>query len=291
MTILHHQDSKTPPRSIMKQNLLLLLSALACFVVLSSHDLFIKLKTFYLEPNTEARIAVYNGTFTRSEAILARERMNMIVLINPGEEVMRPADELWFEENNQTLLKISTGEEGTGVFGISTLPKVNDYTAESFAESLKHEGLTDLLADRKKSGKDKDPARKSYSKHVKAIFQVGTKRSDDYKTVLGFPIELVPINNPYLVKVGGELSMQLFINGKPAANEMVYASYGGQHGYDDSGMPTDAFRALTDSEGIVTAKVTRAGHWYFRTVNMVATSKKEADYESLSAAITFEIKE
>jgi hypothetical protein len=275
----------------MKQNLLLLLSGLVCFVVLSSHDLFIKLKTFYLEPNSETQISVYNGTFTSSESVLARERMNMVALINPGEEAMRPTDDLWFEENNQTLLKIRTGGEGTGVFGVSTLPRVNDYTAESFSESLKHEGLTDLLEERKKSGEDKNPARKSYSKHVKAIFQVGNKQSDDYKTTLGFPIELVPINNPYSVKVGGELSMKLLINGKPAANEMVDASYEGQHGYSEEGKPTDAFSALTNSEGIVTAKMTRAGHWYLRTVNMIPTSKEEADYESLAAVITFEIRE
>jgi len=275
----------------MKQKLLLTLSALVCFVALSSHDLFLKLKTFYLEPNTVAQIAVYNGTFTSSEAVLARERMNLVALINPGEEASRPSDDRWFEENNQTLLKIKTGEEGTGVFGVSTVPRVNDYTAERFVESLKHEGLTNLLAERKKSGEDKNPARKSYSKHVKAIFQVGEKRSDDYKTVLGFPIELIPVNNPYSVKVGSELSMQLLIEGRPAANEMVYASYEGQHGYDENGKPTDAFRAMTDTNGIVTATITRPGHWYFRTVNMVPTSKKEADYESLSAVVTFEIKE
>lgn len=275
----------------MKQRLLLSLSTLICFVTLSSHDLFIKLKTFYLEPNTESLISVYNGTFTSSEATLARERMNLVALINPGEKTMKPADDLWFEEDNKTLIKIKTSEEGTGVFGVSTLPKVNDYTAESFAESLKHEGLTGLLEERKKSGKDKNPARKSYSKHVKAIFQVGEKRSDDFKTVLGFPIELVPVNNPYSVKVGSELSMQLFIDGKPAANEMVYASYEGQHGYDKNGNPTDVFKGMTNDKGIVTAIITRPGHWYFRTVNMVPTSKKEADYESLSAVITFEIKE
>lgn len=274
----------------MKQKLLNLLAAIVCVVTLSSHDLYIKFKTFYLEPDSEALLAVYNGTFTSSEAILARERMNKVVLINPGEPGIRPSDELWYEEDNQTLLKIKTGEEGTGVFGVSTIPRVNDYTAEGFAESLKHEGLTDLIEERKKSGEDKNPARKSYSKHVKAIFQIGDKLTDDFKTVLGFPIELVPVNNPYAVKVGGELSMQLLIGGKPAANEMVYASYEGQHGYDEDGNPKDAFKAKTNDKGIVTATITKPGHWYFRTVNMVPTSKEDADYESLSAGVTFEIK-
>lgn len=266
------------------------LSLVICLIALSSHDLYIKFKTFYLESDEEVELAIYNGTFSSSEAILARHRMKKVALVNPGEEIVRPPDESWFEKDNKTLINFRTGTEGTGVFGVSTLPRVNDYTAEGFVESLKHEGLTDLLAERKRTGLDKMPARKSYSKHVKAIFQVGEKRSDDYNTVLGFPIELVPVNNPYEVQVGGQLSMQLLIDGKPAANEMVYASYAGQHGYAEDGSPIDAFQAKTNKDGIVTATITRSGHWYFRTVNMVPTEKEEADYESLSASITFEIK-
>jgi uncharacterized protein DUF4198 len=275
----------------MKQKILLSLIAFISLVVLSSHDLYVKLKSFYLEPNSETLIYVYNGTFGKSEATLARNRMVDVSLINPGEKRVHPDKNLWFEENNQTVLKITTGKAGTGVLGVSTLPRVNEFTAESFASNMKHEGLLNVIAARKKSGEDSQPARKKYSKHVKAIFQVGNKQTDDYKTELGYPIEFIPINNPYALKVGDELAMKLLINGKSVAGEMVYASYNEHYGHTKEGLPNDAYQVLTNDDGIVTVKITTAGHWYFRTVNLIKSTEKDADYISISAALTFEVKE
>ncbi len=273
----------------MKQKILISFIAFISLVVLSSHDLFIKLESFFLKPDTEILIYLYNGTFGKSEHVLARNRMIDVSLINPGEQIVHPDKSLWYEENNQTILKIKTGKGGTGIFGVSTLPRVNEFSSQSFANNLKHEGLTKILEARKKSGEDSKPAKKKYSKHVKAIFQVGNKLSDDFKTVLGYPIEFIPMNNPYSLQVGDELSMKLLIDGKPMADEMVYASYDNEFGHAKDGTPLDVFQLPTDSEGIVKIKITHAGHWYFRTVNLVKSSKQDADYISISAAITFEV--
>lgn len=274
----------------MKQKLILSLVALVSLIVLSSHDLYIKLKSFHLNPGTETAIYLYNGTFEKSEAIVARNRMSDVSLINPGEKAIHPDTALWFEENNQTGLKIKTGKEGTGLLGVSTLPKVGDFTAKSFADNMKHEGLLHILEARKKSGEDTKPAKKKYAKHVKTIFQVGNKQSEDFKTVLGYPIELVPMNNPYSLKSGDALSMQLLIEGKPAAGEMVYAGYAGHQGKSKNGLPHDAFQVKTNTKGIITIKLSKAGHWYFRTVHLTKSNDRDADYISNTASITFEIK-
>lgn len=274
----------------MKQKLVFSLVAILCFVVFSSHDLYIKLKTFYLKPGTETAIYLYNGTFESSEAIVARHRMRDVSLINPGEKTIHPDSSLWFEENNQTVLKIKTGEEGTGILGVSTLPFVGKFTAQSFADNMKHEGLLHILEARKKSGDDAKPVKKKYSKHVKAIFQVGNKKTEDYKTILNYPIELVPVNNPYTLKPGNSLSMLLLIEGKPAAGEMVYAGYAGHKGKSNNGLPNDPQQVKTNAKGIVTIKLNKAGHWYVRTVHVTKTNAPDADYISNTASITFEIK-
>jgi uncharacterized protein DUF4198 len=273
----------------MKQKILISFIALIALIVLSSHDLFIKLESFYLKPETETLIYLYNGTFGKSEHVLARNRMIDVSLINPGEQIVHPDKSLWFEENKRTILKIKTGKEGTGVFGVSTLPRVNEFSAQSFINNLTHEGLTKVLEERKKSGDDSKSAKKKYSKHVKAIFQVGNKLSDDFKTVLGYPTEFIPMTNPYSLMIGDELSMKLLIDGKPMAGEMVYASFNDQFGHAKDGTPLDVFQVVTNSEGIVKIKITHAGHWYFRTVNLVKSPDEDADYVSISAAITFEI--
>lgn len=274
----------------MKQRILFSLIAIIGLFTLSSHDLYIKLNTFFLSPQTEALFTVYNGTFGKSEAVLARNRMVDVSLINPGEKVLHPNENLWFEENNQTILKVKVGNEGTGVLGISTLPRVGDFTPESFISNMKHEGLLEVLAERKKAGEDGNPVKKKYSKHVKAVFQVGNKQSDEYKAVLGHPTEFVPMTNPYALKVGDEFSVKLLINGKPVAGEIVYASYNDKFGHGEDGSALDAYQLPTDAEGIIKIKITNTGHWYFRTVNLAKSTAKDADYVSLSASITFEVK-
>ena len=47
---------------------------------------------------------------------------------------------------------------------------------------------------------------------------------------------------------------------------------------------------VTNNKGIVTVKITTAGHWYFRTVNLVKSTEIDADYISNSASLTFEVK-
>jgi len=99
------------------------------------------------------------------------------------------------------------------------------------------------------------------------------------------------MSNPYGLKVGDKLSMKLLIDGKPVAGEMVYASYNNIFGHNKDGSPRDAYKLLTNNEGIVTVKIRTTGHWYFRTVNLVRSTLKDADYVSISGALTFEVRE
>jgi len=274
----------------MKQKILLSLVALTSLLVLSAHDLFIKIDSFFLKPNSETLIYVYNGTFGKSEAILARDRMVDVSLINPGEEIVHPDSSLWFEENNQTMLKIKTRKEGTGVLGVSTSTRVGNFTPESFISNMKHEGLLNVLEERKNTGEDVNPVRKKYSKHVKAIFQVGDELSEEYKTILGYAIEFVPMTNPYSLTLGDELAMKLLIDGQPVAEEMVYASYNDTFGHANDGSALDAYQMKTDENGMIRVKITDVGHWYFRTVNLKKSTESDADYISISASLTFEVK-
>ena len=273
----------------MKPKFLVTLVVLISLVTLSSHNLFIKLKSFYLKPDTETLIYLYNGTFSESEAVLARNRMIDVSFLNPGEKIIHPDTSLWFEKDNQTILSIKTGKKGTALFGISTLPKIGDFTPEMFINNMKHEGLLNVLEERKKTGEESNPVKKKYSKHVKAIFQIGNELSDEYKTVLGYPIEFIPITNPYSLQVGDDLSMKLLINGNPIADVMVYVSFNDRHGNTKDGTPLDAFKVRTNIDGIVKINITETGHWYFRTVHLIKSLEKDADYISNSAAITFEI--
>ena len=87
----------------------------------------------------------------------------------------------------------------------STKPSVIALSGDDFNLYLKEDGIPDALEARTKAGELGKAVKERYHKHVKAMVQVGNARSDHYATVLGYPAELVPMENPYAVKVGATL--------------------------------------------------------------------------------------
>jgi uncharacterized GH25 family protein len=147
-----------------------------------------------------------------------------------------------------------------------------------------------VLASRKEKGDLEKDARELYSKHVKAVFQVGQQRSEGFKAKLGYPIEILPLQNPYQLGKGATLEVLILKDDKPAANQLVYANYAGYHRHDDKGGHVEAVKTRTDQNGIAKIKLAQSGHWYIRLIHMVPSNKEGVDYESNWATLTFEIK-
>ncbi len=161
--------------------LLMLLSA-------SAHDLFLKLDSYFLPPNAKANVQLLNGTFKSSDGIVRRDRMRDISLIAPDAGLSPAKSISWRDLEKTTLMEIQTGNSGTYVVGISTKPREIDLKAPDFNDYLKHDGIPDILAKRTKDGELGKDIRERYSKHVRAIFQVGRARTGEYKTSLHYPV-------------------------------------------------------------------------------------------------------
>ena len=58
----------------MTRFILAVLAALVALVVLPSHDMFLKLDSYFLEPNTPAEVKLFNGTFEESGNSIRRVR-------------------------------------------------------------------------------------------------------------------------------------------------------------------------------------------------------------------------
>ena len=101
--------------------------------------------------------------------------------------------------------------------------------------------MPDILAARKKNNEFGKDARERYSKHVRAIFQVGDKLSDDYKRPLNYPVEIIPQQNPYSLKVGQTIQVLCLLNGKPVANQFVIA------GWESNDGKLNSMNARTDA--------------------------------------------
>ena len=268
----------------------------AVLLVFSSHDMFLKMHSYQLESNASSTILLYNGTFDRSDNIITRDRMLDVSLVGNGERSQVDTS-AWMDEDKTTILNFTTGAAGTWVAGVSTKARNIELEAKKFNDYLDHDGVLDVLEDRKKNNLLDEDAIEKYSKHVKTIFQVGGVKTEDWKTALGYPIEFVPLQNPYETVVNDELEVQLLWQGNPLTNQLVYtAAAAHSHAHDDHAHDSgedhhhhDATALRTDENGVAKIKINAPGEWYVRTIHMEKSTEPGLTHESNWATLTFAI--
>lgn len=294
------------------------------FILFCSHDLYIKMGSYFLQPNQEATLNLYNGTFENSENIITRDRMIDASVIALGKRTEIDSNKWTDLDSTITRLTFLTGDAGTYVAGVSTKGRNIKLTAKKFNAYLKNDGVFDMLEQRTNDGLLNEDALENYQKHVKSIYQVGKVKSNDWSTVLGYPIEFVPRANPYDKYTGEELEVLLLLDGKPLANQLVFADYiknadshthnnkkhehdGDKHSHEHSNNDdnhhhtkehtseeahthTNGQQLRTNNKGIVTLKLPEDGIYYLRTIHMTrVTDSDELTHRSKWATLTFEV--
>ena len=255
-------------------------------ILLSSHELFLKADSYFLQKGEPAEVFLFNGTFDNSENAITTDRIVGAQIHGMNYDFL-PKNSDYVIRDKATYLKFTPGEPGTYVAGISTLSKMIELDSKAFKEYLEHDGLEDMIAERKEKGIEDLAVREKYSKHVKAILQVDGTRTDHFSKEFGYPIEFIPINNPYTLKVGDKATFKLLLNGKPLAGQGVHIS-----SRKDGVNPfAKEIPSRTDDEGQVSFEITETGHWYVATIHMVESLEEDVEYESNWATITFEIRE
>ena len=286
-------------------------------IVLCSHDLYIKMDGYFLQPNQQASLSLYNGTFEKSENIITRDRMLDASVVAHGERTAIQPEQWRDQDSTITRLDFNTGKPGTYVAGVSTKARNIALTADQFNNYLKHDGVLDMILKRTNDNSLNEDAVESYEKHVKAIYQVGDVKTEDWKTVLGYPIEFVPLANPYEKYNGDKLEVKLLLDGQPLTNQLVYADHiksdnthdqqGHSHNHQEEGHShahkgdseaasaeghthTSGQQLRTNAEGVVNVNLPEEGVYYLRTIHMIeVTDSDELTHRSKWATLTFEV--
>jgi uncharacterized GH25 family protein len=257
---------------------------LVIVAVAEAHDMFLKPAFFFAEPGTDVLVRVLNGTFSQSENSIARPRVSDVSVVSPaGRTHLDTA--AWSVVGDTSTFSVHTGAAGTYVLGVSTKASVIALEAKDFNAYLAEDGMPDVLAFRRKSGETDKPARERYSKHVKALIQVGSERSAAALTPLGYPAELVPLANPYALRVGDTLRVRTLIDGKSAARQ--YVLFGGRVA---SGASIAERSTRSDSGGVAHIPLRTAGVWYVKFIKMTRLVRDTVDYESKWATLTFQVR-
>lgn len=270
----------------MKKTLgLLVVAIFASAATLEAHDFFFRADSFFIAPGSTLVLRALNGTFSKSENSITRDRLRDLSVVSAkGHE--HPDTLQWSSTGDTSRFTVATGNAGTYVIGASLFPREITLKAPDFNKYLSDDGIPDVLAARKKSnGLGKD-ATERYSKHIKAIVQVGDVKSGDYSVVLGYPAEVIPLDNPYSLKSGSILRVRAMVDGKPAPDQLVVSG-----GRTTRGARFVEARTRTDASGVARVRLTGAGQWYVKFISMVPYQGTEKiDYESKWATLTFGVR-
>lgn len=269
-----------PKRSAVLAVGLLLIAAAS----LAAHDLFLKPDAFFLAPNSAVAVRVMSGTFVKSENAVTTDRLLDVSVVTPDGRA-HPDTSAWRDRGDTSVLTFRTGRSGTYLVGASTRPRVLALAGKQFNQYLASDGVPDVLEARRKAGELEKPSRERYSKHVKALLQVGDTRTDGYATVLGYPAELVPLDNPYTLRVGGTLRVRALVDGKPSVKQLIVAG-----GRTAPGTRIAQRSTRTDADGLARISLASRGQWYVKFIHMVPVTGDSVTYESKWATLTFEVR-
>ncbi|MGD2114926.1 MAG: DUF4198 domain-containing protein [Acidobacteriota bacterium] len=279
----------------------LFLILLTAFVAAAAaHDLYLVVEDHDVPAHAEMTVALYNGTFSTSENTIDRERMTDVTIVDGRGREVHPAADRWREEGNATLLDVETGAPGTYLLGVSTRARMIELSAEEFEDYLEHDGVLDVLEARRaarEGGESAErsartgggPVRERYAKHVKTLLDVGGEATDTFSHRLGYPVEIVPLENPALLEVGRELPVLVLADGEPLADQLVYAGYAAHDAHQGEHDHRNAVETRTDAEGVARIGLDHPGRWYIRLIHMVPSGEEGVDYVSEWATLTFDV--
>ncbi len=252
---------------------------------LQAHDFFFRANSFIVAPNSTVHVRALNGTFSKSENSITRDRLrDLSVVGQSGRE--HPDTAMWSTSGDTSVLTAKLGTSGTYVVGASLRPREITLKADDFNKYLADDGIPDVLASRTASQQFAMGATERYSKHIKAVLQAGTRRDGSFSTILGYPAEIVPLDNPYSARAGGSIKVRTLVDGKPVANQLVVS--GGRN--PDGGRYAER-RVRTDASGVARIQLPSRGQWYVKFIHMVPfAGSDKVDYESKWATLTFEIR-
>ncbi|HVE77336.1 MAG TPA: DUF4198 domain-containing protein, partial [Gemmatimonadaceae bacterium] len=247
-----------------------------------AHDMFLKATRYFVSPRSDVRVLVLNGTFSKSENAITRDRVADVSVVGPDGRVQMDTSS-WGASGDTSTLTVQTGEPGTYVVGASTRTRDFTLAAKDFNLYLREDGIPDVLAARRRDGELDKPARERYAKHIKALIQVGEARTNGFETTLGYPAEIVPLENPYTLRVGSTLRVRTLVDGQPVPNQLVIAG-----GRTTGGGRIQVAQVRTDSSGVASIRLRNSGTWYVKFIHMARSAADTTiDYESKWATLTF----
>jgi hypothetical protein len=186
-------------------------------------------------------------------------------------------------EDRSGLLRFEPDRPGVHVVAVETRPKLLTLAADAFNDYLLSDGLPHVYRLRAREKTLDQPGRERYSKSPKALVRVGAGGGDPCR-VLGLPLEIVPLRDPFALRVGDTLKVRVLFRDKPLEDAHLGWQLPG-----DGGTPRGTVR--TDARGEALVPVARTGLMSIRLTHMTRPRAEQYEWESFWTTLTFRVPE
>ncbi len=252
-----------------------------------AHEFWLELPRFRIQPGETVRFHPFVGEnftgepwTTRASKILRLVRYGPALADSTDLTPRAPA------ATDSFGTAVTYLQRGTHLLTLRSTDSFIELPARKFIAYLRDEGLDYALQKRHENGQDSLPGREAYRRCAKTLVQAGAPAADTvYRHRFGWPLELVPEQNPYALAVDKALTVRVLRAGKPARGATVQI-WQRQPG----GQPTTHFSTRANQNGRILLRLSGPGPYLLAAVEMAAAPaalRGRADWRSTWASLTF----
>ncbi len=264
----------------MKHATLTLLLLIGSWLLFTAHEFWLAPNRFRVQPGQTVKLDFLVGEDFHGELWGARTRRTASLFHYFGNQKSDLTAQALASDS--TAITFQCKKAGTHLLAMRSNNSFLELEGDKFNDYLAEDGIENILALREQRGELEKPAREFYQRCAKALLQAGKKTDETYALNTGMPLEIIPLQNPYALRVGDKLKVQILFEGNPLPDAVVRT----WHKTDET--KTNQGKARTNAEGIAEFTLDAKGFWMVSLVRMVEYSdKSQADYQSFWASLTF----
>ncbi len=248
-------------------------------VVLQAHEFWMEPDRFRYRPGEVMKLNFMVGEQLTGER-WNLQKHRVIRLDHHTPATVQSLAELLNMSSEGNHLEMPLNDEGTHLFVLQSNNAFIELQAAEFNAYLKEDGLDDILKYRQQTGKIDAPAREYYQRNAKLLVQAGSKTADVHRKITGLPLEIIALQNPYAVKLTGEIKFRVLFEGKPLPYTMVKV-------WNRKDGRTFRQNLYTEKDGTVTTRLSNTGLWMLSCVKMVPAREAGADWQSYWGSLVF----
>lgn len=263
---------------VLPKKAIIFLAIITTGLLVQAHEFWMQPRTFRYAPGETAILNFMVGeNFVGEYWNLKKNRV-----IRLDHFTRQDSKSLLNEVNEETgrhlAVKLSTA--GTHLVVMQSTSAFLELEAEAFNDYLKEDGLDNVLDHRKRTHTLDKPSREFYARCAKVLLQAGTTTDDTYRKVTGQPLEIIPVQNPYALNQGDEMSFRVLFEGKPSPFTLVKV-------WNRKNNNTILQNIYTQKDGVITTRLGNTGSWMVSCVKLVPSKEEGADWQSYWASLIF----